>query len=214
MVLGRRTFLTAAVLASSGAWAQSPQAAKGQSLYSYLAKVPDLPPPPETDAFDALMLVDMKPLRTPERVAEIRAQADDPTVMFWRACSLDPATRPDLRDIVLRVQSDVTVVTMAIKLRYNRRRPSVVNPSVDPVIPVPWHASYPNGHATQSRVMAHLFSQMVPGKRDELFALAERIGMNREVAGLHYITDTDAGVLLGDALWDRMGGQVPLTLKD
>lgn len=174
-------------------WAATP------TLFNFLQRnvSADLPLPP-ADGPDAQLIVDMKVLRTSARVAEIRAQAVDPMHLFW---DLLPIEAIQHKQLVTDFQSDVAFVVMVLKTKYSRLRPHVVNHAVEPVVEVPWHASYPSGHATQARAMAHLFTRLYPDHANRLFALAERIGRNREVGGVHYVSDTDAGFRLADKLW-------------
>jgi membrane-associated phospholipid phosphatase len=71
-----------------------------------------------------------------------------------------------------------------------------------PPIQVPGHASYPSGHATQSQLIAECVKLALPAPATnpltaalsaDLDALATRIARNREIAGLHYPSDSDAG---------------------
>jgi hypothetical protein len=74
-----------------------------------------------------------------------------------------------------------------------------------PPVPVPGHASYPSGHSTQAHLIAHCAGLVLPTAvqtvlQTNLGALADRIGRNREIAGLHYPTDTAAGVTLAHGI--------------
>jgi hypothetical protein len=68
---------------------------------------------------------------------------------------------------------------------------------------VPGHASYPSGHSTESHLIAHLLNRVIgeehPARRF-LCPLADRIALNREVVGLHYRSDSEAGVRLADKI--------------
>lgn len=162
-------------------------------------------PPPTDDMPEARKVLAMLPLRTVERVAEIQSQAQDPTPMFFQVAGLNPSSVPSLVKLVTEVQADMVVVTLAVKAYFNRARPNVVLPEIAPVIPVPWHSSYPNGHAAQSHLTAMLLGCANPSKLPELMKLADRVGRNREVAGLHYPSDTVAGVKLAESVWPFFG---------
>jgi membrane-associated phospholipid phosphatase len=80
----------------------------------------------------------------------------------------------------------------------NRPRPSQLCPALLPPIQVPSHASYPSGHATQATLIAECAKLVLPasgwdGLKHDLDVLARRIGRNREIGGLHYPSDSDAG---------------------
>jgi len=89
-----------------------------------------------------------------------------------------------------------------------RPRPSQLLPALLPPVPVPGHPSYPSGHATQSMLMALLLLEVLnvlPQSRlnlwrPHLLAQAWRMGRNREIAGLHFPSDSTAGYQLAAAL--------------
>ena len=81
-------------------------------------------------------------------------------------------------------------------------------PALAPPIPVPGHASYPSGHSTQAHLVAACVKLALPAPTGgtaspttvalsaALDVLADRIARNREIAGLHYPSDSGAGVEL------------------
>ncbi|MBN8631644.1 MAG: phosphatase PAP2 family protein [Rhodobacterales bacterium] len=81
------------------------------------------------------------------------------------------------------------------KARFMAARPSVLEPNLRPFIPVPAHSSYPSNHALQSFLIAELFARTVPEHPGipALFRAAEEVAVNREWAGLHLPSDTEAG---------------------
>jgi hypothetical protein len=86
-----------------------------------------------------------------------------------------------------------------------RRRPSQVCPALRPPIPVPGHAAYPSGHATQAFLVAACLETALTGTRaagaiPAAHALAKRIARNREIAGVHYASDTEGGRRLAGAV--------------
>jgi hypothetical protein len=98
-----------------------------------------------------------------------------------------------------------------------RPRPPQLLPALTPPIPMPGHPSYPSGHATQAMLMANLVDQVFadpdlqPNPRFRsmsllLRAMAERIARNREIAGLHYPSDSVAGQRVADALSGTIAG--------
>ena len=95
-------------------------------------------------------------------------------------------------------------ITMEIGLdykdRFNRARPNIVEPRLRPFLPVPSHASYPSNHSFQSFAVANVLQRMIPEHAGvtALYARARRVAENREWAGLHYASDTDAGEELAE----------------
>ena len=83
------------------------------------------------------------------------------------------------------------------KPAYRRARPSQLCPSLMPLIEVPGHASFPSGHAVEAYMLAGMLTKVMPnGAAGPLNRIAERVARNREVLGLHYPSDTRAGVFI------------------
>ena len=59
------------------------------------------------------------------------------------------------------------------------------------------HSSYPSGHATFGTVCAILLAEMVPEKREALFARNRDYDHSRMVVGAHFPTDLEAGRIVG-----------------
>ena len=95
---------------------------------------------------------------------------------------------------------------MYFKGKNDRPRPSQLCPALMPPLAVPGHASFPSGHSTQAHLMALCMTDvfgtlpMAGPMNDDLWTLADRIARNREIAGLHYPSDTKAGVDLATAV--------------
>lgn len=111
-----------------------------------------------------------------------------------------PATF-DLVNIVLRVGQ---FAAMHFKKKYNRPRPSQLSPRIFPVIAVPGHPAYPSGHATEGHLLSLCLAELVPAAQLPLEKLAARVAHNREVAGVHYPSDTAAGKRLSAGCFDRL----------
>ena len=157
-------------------------------------------PPPSDDLAEARLLLTMQRHRTAVQIAQIKEQAINPLPLFWRCSGLEEASHPNQVRKIQEAVVDTEHVVTVLKRRYNRPRPSVVLPDIQTVVPVPPYSAYPSGHATQSVVIATLMSEVAPDAAKRLQALATQIGRNREIAGLHYPSDTNAGFKLGREL--------------
>jgi hypothetical protein len=157
-------------------------------------------PPPLDDLTEARLLLTLQRNRTREQISQIKAQAVNPMPLFWKCAGIDESRNPDKARRILMAVADTEAVVVSSKRRFNRLRPSVVLPDIRPVVPVPPYAAYPSGHATQATVIAHLMAELAPKSARQLHALAAQVGRNREVAGLHYASDTDTGFSLGARL--------------
>ncbi|MFN3146413.1 MAG: phosphatase PAP2 family protein [Paracoccaceae bacterium] len=80
-------------------------------------------------------------------------------------------------------------------------RPLDFAPEVVPVIQTPAHSAFPSGHATESHALAETLGALYGPRTGALIdPIAERIALNRVVAGVHYPVDGDAGRTLGRLL--------------
>lgn len=101
-------------------------------------------------------------------------------------------------------------ILYAMKKYFNRVRPSIladkmkesglIDRSLTTTIKVPGHPAYPSGHATQSSYVSDLLSYYDPVNRKIYKDSAIEISENRELAGVHYHSDTVAGYKLGEYL--------------
>lgn len=78
-------------------------------------------------------------------------------------------------------------------------------PDIDALFPpgsaaYPGHPSYPSGHATQAHALAWVLGDLVPASAQALTDMSQRVAENREIAGLHYPSDSAAGRLLAEHL--------------
>jgi acid phosphatase (class A) len=85
------------------------------------------------------------------------------------------------------------------KLRHDRVRPSLLDPTLTTAIAVPNHPAYPSGHAAEAGLIAEILSVLSPSHRGIFLSAARRIAVNREIAGLHYRSDSQAGFELARA---------------
>ncbi len=81
---------------------------------------------------------------------------------------------------------------------FDRPRPHVADHRVNPIITVPSHSSYPSAHSVQTHLIAHALGEVFENSADigEFFDVAERVSINREYAGVHYPSDTEAGKII------------------
>ena len=98
---------------------------------------------------------------------------------------------------------------MYFKGKYRRPRPTMLCPALLPPLGVPGHASFPSGHSTQGHLMAlclqdALGEQASDDVKNNLQTLADRIARNREIAGLHYPSDSEFGKRLASGIRDLL----------
>jgi membrane-associated phospholipid phosphatase len=87
-------------------------------------------------------------------------------------------------------------VNQAIKLVVRRPRPDLRE--LPPVVRTMSKRSYPSAHATTSAAGARALGSLLPPA--PLYALAAVLALSRPYLGVHYPSDTLAGVVLGVAV--------------
>jgi acid phosphatase (class A) len=90
------------------------------------------------------------------------------------------------------------------KLKFSRPRPSQICPGLMPLLPVPGHASYPSGHSLMSHLTSLCLTDLAPWAEKSLTVMAERVARNREFAGLHYPSDSEAGRIMAEVIHDML----------
>lgn len=150
-----------------------------------------------------------------DALGEILSQNEEFASYFMNAMSARPGSYPATA-LVLSIASLVgTFAAMYFKRAFARPRPSMLCPALLPPVSVPGHASFPSGHSTQSHLMALCMNEVFQNAPNpalpqqaamqvDLSALADRISRNREVAGLHYPSDTAAGIELAGMLQNNL----------
>jgi hypothetical protein len=162
-----------------------------------------LPPPPLPTAAEFSQLRALAALRE-ERKEQIEDQRGIEGFDFAIVGSFYAYGWPagnKLRSLLHEVADAAEIVQLANKALHNRARPyqhwayNKVKPMLHP-----GHPSFPSGHATRAFIYVELLRLVFDGKHPKkMFAAmwgAQRIAENREIAGVHYRTDSIAGALL------------------
>lgn len=176
-----------------------------------------LAPPPlgatEAECYELESLIGLRS----EFKTELEAQADS-IVGFYEAfvATVPPIRDPVINKVVDKVSGEIAQVVFYFKHQYSRTRPFQVSNLV-PIFPVgdarhPCHASYPSGHASLAGAIAEVLKFLVdPIAQNSTAQLrlkideqAWRIGYSREVAGLHFRSDTVAGIELARQTFDLL----------
>jgi len=109
----------------------------------------------------------------------------------------------ELKEII----NNSSPIILKLKYHYNRPRPQqLANEKGLEFHEQPLESaktpSYPSGHSTQGRLIAHLLSKKYPKHATEIKKLGNEIGTGRLVAKVHYPSDDVFGKELGDKLYD------------
>jgi hypothetical protein len=147
------------------------------------------------------VLEDLMPYRAGV-FAEAMLQAGAILPYFQGLAGFTAASHPQTTELCLIAHMVAKFMAMHFKKIYDRPRPSELRPALLPPIEVPGHAAFPSGHATEAHLLAHILTAALPDMHPSvplLVPMAHRIAINREVMGVHYRSDSEAGEVLADA---------------
>lgn len=143
---------------------------------------------------EIIELIRLAKLERPILIKEIAEQDVDIINYFLHLLMASKQSHPETYHI-LKVSARISEITSSyLKNKFNRSRPAQLYPQLLPELNISTHPSYPSGHAMIAYMFAHCMSDVVPKMKLALFALAAQIGRNREVAGFHFRSDTEAGM--------------------
>jgi acid phosphatase (class A) len=94
--------------------------------------------------------------------------------------------------LVGRIWRDASYHVWSLKFKYARIRPWVIDPKVKNLENANW-AAFPSGHSSYSHILAYLYSELAPEFSDVFLTDARNIAHSREIIGVHYPSDSEAG---------------------
>jgi acid phosphatase (class A) len=171
----------------------------------------EVSPPPANSSdttrrdLEALLQLQQR-ARTRDAQRDIEAHKDYPGVCAAVLARVhrELTHAPKTRALLEHVERDATVAVFHAKRRFERARPHQLEPRLKPAIGVPAHSAYPSGHALQGYLVARVLSAIFPEYREDLMSAGYQIGFEREIAGLHYASDSAASRALGAELYARL----------
>lgn len=170
-----------------------------------------IPPPPANSSArtrrELDYLLELQALRTPEQILQIETE-----LQMWGFTMgnlsltevLKGEDHPKTARLLEVTNEEFWGVIFKAKQHFDRVRPTYLEPRLEPSIEMPNHPAYPSGHATQAFVLAYLFQELAPDQSDAFVASAAQIARNREIAGVHYPSDSEAGRLLARQIVDLL----------
>lgn len=137
------------------------------------------------------------------------------------SCALDLAisqeATPHLNALLRRSLLDAGLATYKAKDHYNRQRPfaalneTTCSPKEEATLAK--DGSYPSGHAAIGWAWAQLLTSIAPDKTDALLQRGFAFGQSRQVCGVHWQSDIDAGRLIGAAAVARLQADATFTAQ-
>jgi hypothetical protein len=139
----------------------------------------------------------------PDALGEILSQSANLFPDFMGVLNITASSHPATIRLMDIANLIGLMAVMRYKGEYNRIRPSQACPALRPAVAMPGHASYPSGHATQASLIARCLGLVVgAAQAPAVTAMAARMARNREIAGLHYRSDTLGGEALAEKLFN------------
>jgi membrane-associated phospholipid phosphatase len=130
-----------------------------------------------------------------------------PLIAAVGACG-DASCRRKLPTAALAALSAAAMTGIAVTVLkgvFDRARPPVADPGLDPVGVLPGSASFPSGHSATAFAAAVAVGLLYPRLMKPLLVLAAVIAVSRVYLGVHFATDVLAGSLLGAAIGLAVG---------
>ena len=93
---------------------------------------------------------------------------------------------------------DATILAWKEKLKYKRKRPGDLDPSLKQIINAPLTYSYPCEHSVTASAAAHVLAYFFPAKADSIMQMARTASQSRVDAGVQFPSDVEAGWKLGE----------------
>jgi acid phosphatase (class A) len=169
-----------------------------------------VPPPPATSStetrteLDELLTLQKERTRAQLKMITKHLDYDEVCAAVLAASHRKLSRAPTTKALLRHVEADASVAIFNVKKRFNRPRPHQLEPRLHPAIPVPAHPAYPSSHALQGYVVARTLSLLFPQNSQDLMTVGVEIGREREIAGLHYPSDSTTSRALGEMLFARL----------
>lgn len=171
----------------------------------------DLAPPPSNSSAETQSELDTlrryeKHLRSPEQRAHIETENTMHRMYepFEKAGLFISAGNKPAVDVIDVAHIELSYFIVKYKKAFNRVRPNTLAPDLNLIFDNPKHASYPSGHATQGYMTALILAALDPAHADQYKALGYDMGLRREIAGVHYPSDSDIGRKLAQQVLDKL----------
>jgi acid phosphatase (class A) len=170
-------------------------------------------PGSETDELDLEITLSIQASRTDAQKAEAELDKNYNIKLMTGVISPDFSTKfPNTFAVLREANGDDGNITTMIKNENERLRPFVGHPTlVLPLFFVPDY-SYPSGHASGMELQARLLGTLFPAQAEALLNRARQVADSRVVAGVHYTSDTEEGLMLGDLVFKELEADAKFTV--
>jgi acid phosphatase (class A) len=161
---------------------------------------------------ELVFLHDLEKTRTPEKVEECKTFAgvfynvntkvgDEDYAKMQRNLfhmirqidGLNAENLPKTAQMMRDAWTDCTYYFWYHKFAFNRTRPYMLDSTLKPVDTGTNFQAYPSGHASASYMAAYVYQELFPEHKDLLLKNAFEMGYSREIIGVHFPSDSEAG---------------------
>jgi acid phosphatase (class A) len=151
-------------------------------------------PSAEASRQEVQIVADLQAKRTAEQLALCMADIQQSVFRFANVVgeNFTTAKLPKATAFFHRVYRTESGFNKQGKTKWERPRPPAFDERVKPIEKLD-NAAYPSGHSAFAYLTAIVLADIVPEKRDAIFARAIEFGNNRVLGGMHFPTDVEAG---------------------
>ncbi|MCK5374796.1 MAG: phosphatase PAP2 family protein [Alphaproteobacteria bacterium] len=107
-------------------------------------------------------------------------------------------------ELLKMIDVDHVYFLLERKKYFSRPRPNHIDETLETVIDNPKHPAYPSGHASQTYIVALVLSEFDPKNAAIYKQFAVDVAHRREIAGVHYPSDSVAGRKMAVDVLERL----------
>lgn len=171
-----------------------------EEISAIVAQEPAPPAPgSEADKADLQAELDAQTNRTPDKIAEAKADQHFSPALFYTVTGVQITKEKDPVTYLFieRLNWETMDVMSQSKEKFKRLRPYLAHKEIHALFEVKGF-SYPSGHSLGSYTNAIILGQLFPDKAQALLDKAHLIAQSRVDAGVHYPTDIGEGKAVGE----------------
>ncbi len=110
-----------------------------------------------------------------------------------------PGKLPKTETLLAKVKAEIGTIIDIPKDHFKRLRPYQLDKELSLGDPEP-SFGYPSGHSTRGTVYSLLLAEIFPEKSEAILTMGRTIGWDRVLIGKHFLSDVQAGRVLGQAI--------------
>lgn len=122
--------------------------------------------------------------------------------------NISPETTPHLYTLLRRSMADAGLSTYPTKREYQRMRPFMVEGGAvctpDEIAQLRKDGSYPSGHSAIGWTWALILVELDPARENAILARGRSFMESRVICNVHWLSDTEAGAMMGSAIFARL----------